>query len=236
MKPARTYLVVVGAVSALAGLVIAGYPTSAHPLVLDRSTIEVALAATPGTDAAATIDPTSTTAATIAGTTTVASVGASTTTAPISSTTAPAAPTTAPPPPQPPRTTVVSTTTTSTTSTLPAPTTTAATTTTAPPAGLVDRIEVRLVVANGDGRFNLATANANRLRAAGYTQIDEADVASDDDPTVIFYRPGFEEEAARVGGDLGIPAATTTPLPNVPVTVNDELGDLIIVLGTDALR
>ncbi len=236
MKPARTYLVVVGAVSALAGLVIAGYPTSAHPLVLDRSTIEVALAATPGTDAAATIDPTSTTAATIAGTTTVASVGASTTTAPISSTTAPAAPTTAPPPPQPPRTTVVSATTTSTTSTLPAPTTTAATTTTAPSAGLVDRIEVRLVVANGDGRFNLATANANRLRAAGYTQIDEADVASDDDPTVIFYRPGFEEEAARVGGDLGIPAATTTPLPDVPVTVNDELGDLIIVLGTDALR
>ena len=236
MKPARTYLVVVGAVSALAGLVIAGYPTSAHPLVLDRSTIEVALAATPGTDAAATIDPTSTTAATIAGTTTVASVGASTTTAPISSTTAPAAPTTAPPPPQPPRTTVVSPTTTSTTSTLPAPTSTAATTTTAPSAGLVDRIEVRLVVANGDGRFNLATANANRLRAAGYTQIDEADVASDDDPTVIFYRPGFEEEAARVGGDLGIPAATTTPLPEVPVTVNDELGDLIIVLGTDALR
>ena len=236
MKPARTYLVVVGAVSALAGLVIAGYPTSAHPLVLDRSTIEVALAATPGTDAAATIDPTSTTAATIAGTTTVASVGASTTTAPISSTTAPAAPTTAPPPPQPPRTTVVSPTTTSTTSTLPAPTSTAATTTTAPSAGLVDRIEVRLVVANGDGRFNLATANANRLRAAGYTQIDEADVASDDDPTVIFYRPGFEEEAARVGGDLGIPAATTTPLPDVPVTVNDELGDLIIVLGTDALR
>lgn len=233
MKRARTYLVVVGAVSALAGLVIAGYPSSAHPLVLDRATVDVALAPTPGTDAAATNDPTSTTAATT-------TVGAPTTTGTIA-------------PPQPTTTTVVSTSTTAVVvSTLPAPTTTlptptvptttattttAAATTTAPADGLVDRAAVRLVVANGDGRFNLVTRNANRLRDAGYTEIRGADVVpDDDDPTVIFYRPGFEEEAARAGADVGVPAAATAPLPNTPVTVDDEFGDLIIVLGTDALR
>lgn len=93
------------------------------------------------------------------------------------------------------------------------------------------------MVANGDGRFNLVTRNANRLRDAGYTLIRGADVVpDDDDPTVIFYRPGFEEEAARAGADVGVPAAATAPLPNAPVTVDDEFGDLIIVLGTDALR
>ena len=95
---------------------------------------------------------------------------------------------------------------------------------------------MRLVVANGDGRFNLAGANGNRLKKAGYVTIDLADVPTGSDPTVLYYRPGFDDEAAIVAADLLVPGALLQPLPDTPITVNDELGDIIVVLGPDALR
>jgi hypothetical protein len=67
-------------------------------------------------------------------------------------------------------------------------------------------------------------------------QIDETDVSNRVEATIIYFRPGFDDEATRVAEDLGIPAALTRSLPSTPVTINDELGDIIVVLGPDALR
>lgn len=104
------------------------------------------------------------------------------------------------------------------------------------PAGDVrPRTEVRVVVANGDGRFNLAGVNGSRLEAAGYTQVDLTD-AGKVDATVVYFRPTFDREAAIVAADLLVPNAIIEPLPDTPVTSNDDLGDVVVVLGPDAIR
>ncbi|MEK7422522.1 MAG: LytR C-terminal domain-containing protein [Actinomycetota bacterium] len=211
MRKSWPFLVVVGAVSAVAGGAIAGRPTPGDSFVIDRSaSIGVPITATAETTTVAvSITP---------------DAGSTTTTPPPVATTVPATT-------QAPSTTAAATTTSvaSTTSAAGAPTSTQV-------SGSLDRSEVRLVLANGDGRFNLATANANRLVAAGYVQIDETDVSDRVEATIIYFRPGFDDEATRVAEDLGIPAALTRSLPSTPVTINDELGDIIVVLGPDALR
>jgi hypothetical protein len=121
-------------------------------------------------------------------------------------------------------------------------TTTVAITTTTPPTTLapanelLDRADVRLVLANGDGRFNLVGANVNRIEPLGYTTIDQTDIPRPVERTVLYYRPGFDDEAARLAADLLVPAALLEPLPDTPITANDELGDIIAVLGPDAVR
>jgi hypothetical protein len=54
--------------------------------------------------------------------------------------------------------------------------------------------------------------------------------------TIIYVRPGFEREADVLAQDLQTPDAVITALPTTPVTANDELGDLVVVLGPDAQR
>jgi hypothetical protein len=101
--------------------------------------------------------------------------------------------------------------------------------------GTLARGDVRVVIANGDGRFNLAGANANRLRDLGYVDIDQEDAAHVD-ATVLYYRPGFDDEAAIMAADLLVPNAILQPLPDTPVTASDDAGDIVVVLGPDAVR
>ena len=154
---------------------------------------------------------------------------------------------------QPPRpaTTERATTTTrpGTTTTSTAPTTSTGPTTTAAPtttlqattttlAGPRPRDEVRLVIANGDGRFKLASTTAARLRPLGYI-IDLADSVKPVDATIIFYRPGFDDEAKIVAKDVGVPNAVVAAYPTnapEPITTSDDQGDVIVVLGPDAPR
>ena len=147
------------------------------------------------------------------------------TTATIASTTTPAAPTT---------TAAIPETTTSTTE---APTTTETATTTTI-AGPLPRDEVRLVLANGDGRFRLASITAERISPLGYI-IDLGDALQTVDATIIYYRPGFDDEADVVAKDIGVPGAIIVALPtgSAPsITTSDDSGDVIVVLGPDAPR
>ncbi len=127
-------------------------------------------------------------------------------------------------------------TTTTPPATTAAPTTTAALVTTTAVIETMDRADVRLVLANGDGRFNLVGANAARLEALGYESIGQDDVSQRPTVTMIYARPGFEDEALVLRDDLGTPAAMIVPLTDTPVTSNDADGDLIVVLGPDAPR
>lgn len=136
-------------------------------------------------------------------------------------------------------TTTTATTVAPATTTTAVPDTTVATTptTVAPVDGdLLDRSQVRLVLANGDGRYNLVGRNVDRLTPLGYTTIDQTDAPRPFDRTVLYIRPGFEDEAARLAADLLVPGSLIEPLPAEPVTINDDLGDIIVVLGPDAVR
>ena len=137
-----------------------------------------------------------------------------------------------------PATTEVVTTTTEPATTTTAAPTTVPTTEVPPPVTEVavrDRADVRLVVANGDGRFNLVGANVARLRALGYVTIDQTDVTVRPPSTIIYVRQGFDREAAVLAQDLDTPGALIVPL-DAPVTASDDLGDLVVVLGPDAQR
>jgi hypothetical protein len=95
-----------------------------------------------------------------------------------------------------------------------------------------------LVIANGDGRFRLANITADRIRALGYT-IGVGDTSYRVDETVIFYRPGFDDEALYAANDIGVPGAIILAFAideSQPITNSDANGDLIIVLGPDAPR
>jgi len=155
--------------------------------------------------------------------TTVVTAAMEVATVTISSTTAPADSTT---------TAVIPATTTSTTE-APATTETATTTTI---AGPLPRDEVRLVLANGDGRFRLASITAERISPLGYI-INLGDALQTVDATIIYYRPGFDDEAEVVANDIKVPAAIIAALPSTPsITNSDDNGDVIVVLGPDAPR
>jgi hypothetical protein len=98
---------------------------------------------------------------------------------------------------------------------------------------------VRLVLANGDGRFKLASTTADRIRPLGYI-IDLGDSVKPADATIVYYRPGFAAEAAIAAKDLGVPNAIVAAFPasaaQQPITDSDNNGDVIVVLGPDAPR
>ena len=118
-----------------------------------------------------------------------------------------------------------------------APTTTEVPTTTTI-AGPLPRDQVRLVIANGDGRFRLASVTADRIRSLGYV-IALGDALNTVDATVIYYRPDFDDEAVFAAIDIGVPDAIILPFPfktSQAITDSDDSGDVIIVLGPDAPR
>lgn len=123
-----------------------------------------------------------------------------------------------------------------TTSSDPTVTTAPTTTPALPPLTVRDRADVRLVLANGDGRYNLVGRNVDRLRPLGYVEIDQTDLANYVDRTTIYFRDGFEVEAYRLADDLSVPDALVEPLGLVPVTNDDGAGDVIALLGPDAVR
>ena len=99
-------------------------------------------------------------------------------------------------------------------------------------------LEDRVVIANGDGRFRLASATADRIRTLGYI-IDLGDTPTLVDATIIYYRPGFDDEAVYAATDIGVyqtldAGATWTSYSNgLP---NAIVGDLILHQATRSLR
>jgi hypothetical protein len=209
MRKTWLFALAVVVVGALAGVAIAGRPEPVDPFVLDPN-VPV---------------PIETSATSVAASTTTASPATTATTATISSTTTlAAAPTTAPIP-------------ATTTSTTEAPTTTETATTTTI-AGPLPRDQVRLVLANGDGRFRLASITAERISPLGYI-IKLGDALQTVDATIIYYRPGFDDEAEVVANDIKVPGAIIAALPtnsSPSITNSDDSGDVIVVLGPDAPR
>jgi hypothetical protein len=202
------FAVAVIVVGGLAGIAIAGRPTPEDPFVLDPTV-------TVGGSTSSTTVPASTSIAASVSTTAIVT----TTVLPTSTSIAPAPTTDAP-------------------TTTAAPTTTVLPTTSTTVLGPLPRNQVRLVLANGDGRFRLASTTADRIRPLGYPMV-LGDSLALVDATVIYYRPGFDDEAASVADDVGVPDAIILAFPSgaaQPVTDSDASGDVIVVLGPDAPR
>jgi hypothetical protein len=70
---------------------------------------------------------------------------------------------------------------------------------------ILPRGETSVIVLNGNGIAGAAATTADRVRARGYLIAGHANAPrSDFQQSLIMFRPGFEREARRLAGDVGI--------------------------------
>jgi hypothetical protein len=116
--------------------------------------------------------------------------------------------------------------------TAPATTTTTAapgTTTSTKAAGEVrPPQQVTVLVLNGSGRSGAASAQTNALKAKGYQTLTPAD-APRREGTVVYFRPGFEREAAALATAVG-GTPEVAPMPDTPPP-GSEGADCVVILG-----
>jgi hypothetical protein len=117
---------------------------------------------------------------------------------------------------------------TTTTSAAPVPLGEPTTTTTTAPVGNPPA-SVPVLVANGTGKAGVAGTNADRLKGAGYTNVDTAN-ADSTATSVVYFTPGAQPDAIAVGQVLGITAIQ--PLPSSPPVPLDG-ATVLVVIGSD---
>ena len=70
---------------------------------------------------------------------------------------------------------------------------------------ILPRGETSIIVLNGNGIAGAAATTADRVRTRGYLIAGHANAPrSDFQQSLIMFRPGFEREARRLAGDVGI--------------------------------
>jgi hypothetical protein len=122
------------------------------------------------------------------------------------------------------------------------PVTTPGETTAAPPSTHAPA-QVSVLVANGTGTSGGASAVSQRLMPKGYGVLPAANAGSSDVPrTVVYYREGFDADAAQIARDLGVPEASVggmlEPMPATPPVAEKALesaqtAQVLVVLGVD---
>lgn len=120
-------------------------------------------------------------------------------------------------------------------------TTTTTTTTTAPPVVTHPPGEVKVAVANGTGDRGRAGRTAGTLNASGYVTAAKNTQQDRVGESVIYYRPGYGDDAKAVASALGAPPDRLTPAPATimtlirnPETPQDlETFNIFVVIGTD---
>lgn len=119
--------------------------------------------------------------------------------------------------------------------------TTTTTTTTVPPVVTHLPGEVKVAVANGTGERGRASRTAGVLNAGGYVTASKNTEQDRVSESVIYYRPGYGDDAKAVASALGAPADILTPAPSTimtlirnPETPQDlETFNIFVVVGTD---
>ena len=123
----------------------------------------------------------------------------------------------------------------------PTSTTTTTTTTTVPPIVTRPPGEVKVAVANGTGDRGRAGRTAGILNASGYVTAAKNTEQDRVGESVVYYRPGYGDDAKAVASALGAPADRLTPAPTTimtlirnPETPQDlESFNIFVVVGTD---
>jgi LytR cell envelope-related transcriptional attenuator len=108
----------------------------------------------------------------------------------------------------------------------------AATETTAP--AVRQPAEVIVIVANASGVSGAAGTKTEQLQAAGYQTAPATNAPPDMelDTTQIMPTPGFEPEAAKLAGELGLQPESVQPLTDPP-PVDVAGANILVLMGTD---
>jgi hypothetical protein len=94
---------------------------------------------------------------------------------------------------------------------------------------------VPVVVANATNIAGVAARTADRLRTLGYVDPVAADAAADRIDTVIYYIDGRHGEAVRLARQLDLDRQRVHARPGAALTVNDDAGELWLLVGEDWL-
>ena len=120
-------------------------------------------------------------------------------------------------------------------------TTTTTTTTTAPPVVTHPPGDVKVAVMNGTGVRGRAGRTADKLNATGFVTAAKNTQQDRVEDSVIYYRPGYGDDAKAVASVLGAPPDIITPAPGTIITLirnpespaDLEEFNIFAVVGTD---
>ncbi len=119
--------------------------------------------------------------------------------------------------------------------------TTTTTTTTAPPVVTHPPGDVKVAVMNGTGVRGRAGRTADTLNATGFVTAPKNTQKDRVEGSVIYYRPGYGDDAKAVASVLGAPPDIITPAPATIMTLirnpespaNLEEFNIFAVIGAD---
>ena len=105
------------------------------------------------------------------------------------------------------------------------------TTTTVAQAGTGQRppAQVEVLVLNAARVPGAAGTMSEKLQGLGYVTLTPGD-APQQDPTVVYFKPGFEAEADALAPQVG-GGAVTEPLPDPSPFAGTDQADLVVVIG-----
>jgi hypothetical protein len=94
--------------------------------------------------------------------------------------------------------------------------------------------EVTIIVANASGVQGAATQMTERLSGAGYLYAPAGNAPEGTElaTTEILPAAGFEPEAARLAGEMGLPPEAVKPMTDPP-PVDLAGANILVLLGTD---
>jgi hypothetical protein len=119
---------------------------------------------------------------------------------------------------------------TSTGVTEPSPAVTSAPSTTAPPASRSPS-SVRVLAVNGSDVPGAATRLGAKLKSAGYAVTPPVNYLKRQNATDVFWRPGYEADAAAVATAAGLDDSAVKPLPDPPPLPQAKSVDVVVVVG-----
>jgi hypothetical protein len=90
---------------------------------------------------------------------------------------------------------------------------------------------VTVLVANGSGTTGLAGTNADKLKTAGYTNVDTANAPTTTN-SIVYFAPGAQGDAQAVATALGLDASSVAALPATP-PVDPAGATVLVVVGSD---
>lgn len=120
--------------------------------------------------------------------------------------------------------------------TMPTSFTPSSTTTTTPTStALAPPGSVSVVVANATDYPGLAADARDTLRGLGYGDVVATDSRENRQTSTVYFRPARSGEARRVAEQLGLASDDVASQPEESVTVDDLVGDIVVLLGADQL-
>ena len=122
----------------------------------------------------------------------------------------------------------------------PSTSTTTTTSTTVPPPVTHPANEVRVAAINGKGAPGLAGAAADKLNALGYQTKAKNAVNFGIEMSVIYYQPGYGDDAKAIAAAINAPVDILNPAPSTILTLIKDPSDvsefnIFILLAEDDL-